>query len=481
MAGVGQVQPAGGATVAVVGRPNVGKSTLVNRLAGGREAIVGHKPGVTRDRTAHDVAWRGQTVTMIDTGGWTPGWARSPEGLDAAITGQAEAAVLTADLVLLVVDATVGIAEEDAAVASWLRAEGADVVLVANKVDELGAPQAVAAQLAELYALGLGDPVPVSALHGKGSGDLLDVVWDRLRAASAFEGRVPVEDDAPGVALLGRPNVGKSSLFNRLLGERRVIVDERPGTTRDAVDTVIETPDHRRYRFIDTAGLRRKSRRLEATEYHSTLRTVQALDRAAAALLVIDAAEPIGEQEQRLARLIMDAGRALVVVLNKWDLTDEDRREALERERDRLLGFISFAPLVRTSATTGRGLDKLLPAVDEVLAQWRRRIPTAELNQWLADAVAAHSPPMHAGRPVRPRYITQVAAEPPTFRVFSTGRLSPSYLRYLERRLRESFGFIGSPLHIGVRVRPRWEEREGASGRPGAGSRGRKRRGDRRS
>jgi GTPase len=444
-----------GPVVAVVGRPNVGKSTLVNRLTGRRDAIVEERPGVTRDRTTHETEWRGRRFVVVDTGGWTPGWDRRPDPLDAAVSAQAERATETADLVLFMVDATVGVTEEDATGAAWLRARGLPVVLVANKVDRGG----FEAELAELYRLGVGDPAPVSALHGHGSGDLLDMVVDWLDDAGAFERAAMPVDGAPGVALIGRPNVGKSSLFNRLVGEERAIVDDRPGTTRDAIDTVVDLGDGRSYRFVDTAGLRRKVRKVDATEYYSTVRTRQALDRAAVALLILDAAEPVGEHDQRLAREILDAGRAVVVVLNKWDLVDDDRREQLERERDRLLHFLAFAPLVRTSARTGRGLAKVLPAVDAVLEEWNRRVPTALLNDWLADAVAATPPPMHAHRPVRVRYATQVAVGPPTFRVFTTGELPPAYVRYLERRLRERFGFSGAPLRIGVRLRPRWEER----------------------
>ncbi len=463
----------GPATVAVVGRPNVGKSTLVNRLAGRRDAIVEAQPGVTRDRTSHVAAWRGHRLTLVDTGGWTPGWARDETAYDTAVSAQAERATREADLVLLVVDVTVGVTEEDAAAADWLRTSGVPVVLVANKADTRGFD----AELAELYALGFGDPQPVSAQHGRGSGDLLDVVVDRLRDAGALDRGPDEPDDVPGVALIGRPNVGKSSLFNRLLGEERTIVDDRPGTTRDAVDTVVELDDGRAYRFVDTAGLRRKLRRGASTEYYSTVRTVQALDAASVALLVVDAADEIGEQEQRLARQILDAGRALVVVLNKWDLLDEYRREWVDRERDRLLHFVAWAPLVRTSATTGRGVDRLLPAVDAVLAQWQRRIQTAALNAWLADAVAATAPPLHAGRAVRLRYAAQVGVGPPTFRVFTTGEVPASYLRYLERRLREDFGFAGTPLDLAVRVRTRWEDRDEAPPRrPAAGGRGKRRR-----
>ena len=461
------VREVGLPTVAVVGRPNVGKSTLVNRLTGRREAIVEEKPGVTRDRTVHVAEWRGRDIAVVDTGGWTPGWARSEASYDDAVSAQAELATRSADVILFVVDATVGVTEEDAAAADWLRASDVPVLLVANKVDNLGRPNQPEAELAELYALGVGDPLPVSAQHGRGSGDLLDAIFDSLRAAGAFDRpQEDAADDVPGVALIGRPNVGKSSLFNRLLGQERTIVDDRPGTTRDAVDTVIELPDGRAYRFVDTAGLRRRARLRhgEPTEYYSSVRTVEALENASVAALVIDAEEEIGEQEQKLARQIVDSGRALVVVLNKWDLVDEYRRGWIEREMDRLLAFIAWAPLVRTSAKTGRGLDKLLPAIDAALEEWHRRIPTAALNDWLTDTVTAHAPPMHAGRAVRLRYMTQVAVAPPRFRVFTTGDLSAGYLRSLERRLRDVFGFSGTPLDVAYRVRTRWDER--GAGKP---------------
>ena len=461
---VGTVREGGLPVVAIVGRPNVGKSTLVNRLIGRRDAIVEEKPGVTRDRTTHVAEWRGRQITVVDTGGWTPGWARSEASYDDAVSAQAERATSEADVIVFVVDVTVGVTEEDAAAADWLRNLRAPVLLVANKVDTRG----FESELAELYRLGLGDPIPVSAQHGRGSGDLLDDVLEALKSSGAFErAAAHSEEDIPGVALIGRPNVGKSSLFNRLLGEERTIVDNRPGTTRDAVDTVVEVEGRGAYRFVDTAGLRRKLRKGEPTEYYSSVRTMQALETASVALFVIDAGEEIGEQEQKLARQILDAGRALVVVLNKWDLTDEDRREWVDRERDRLLHFISWAPLVRTSAKTGRGVDKLLPMVDLVLDEWLKRIPTAALNEWLADAVAATAPPMQAGRNVRIRYVTQVAVGPPTFRVFTTGQISPGYLRYLERRLREAFGFSGTPIDIGYRVRARWEDRDSGTGGPG--------------
>lgn len=456
-----QTPQTGGPTVVIVGRPNVGKSTLVNRLTGRRDAIVQERPGVTRDRTSHQAQWRGESFDLIDTGGWTPGWSGERDPIDIAVAAAAELATESADVVLFVIDVTVGVTEEDAAIAGWLRSAGAPVLLVANKADQPGNPAQMRADLADLYRLGLGDPFAVSALHGRGSGDLLDVILDRLRSSGAMNRPADPLPDVPGVALIGRPNVGKSSLFNRLLGSERVLVDDRPGTTRDAVDSLVTFAGHdpRTYRFIDTAGLRRKKSKNDTTEYYSTVRTVQALDAAALALLVVDASEPIGEQEQKLARQILDAGRAVVLILNKWDLVDEDRRERISIERDRLLNFLDFAPLVRVSALTARGLTRLPDQMDIALAQWSRRIPTAALNEWLARVTSAQSPPMVAGRSVRVRYITQVATGPPTFRVFTTADLEPAYLRFMERRLREEFGFDGTPLHLGVRVRARWDER----------------------
>lgn len=444
--------------VAVVGRPNVGKSTLVNRLIGRRAAITESRPGVTRDRAEHATTWSGRPVTLVDTGGWIASGERA-DRLDSLVAAQAEIASTGADVVLFVVDLTVGVTEDDAMVARWLRDVEAPVLLVANKADELGNPAAVQAQLAELYALGMGDPHPVSALHGRGSGDLLDAVFAHLDAAPVRER--PTDPDEISVVLLGRPNVGKSSLFNRLAGERRVIVDDRPGTTRDAIDTVLHLRGGRGpYRFVDTAGLRRRARHGDATEYYSTVRTVDALHRAQVALLVVDAAEPLGEQDQRLARQVIDAGRGLVLLLNKWDAMDDERRERIDRELDRLLAFTTFAPLLRTSAHTGRGLKPLGPVIDQVHGQWSRRIPTGPLNRWLAEATAVTAPPMVNGRTIRLRYATQVEVGPPTFRIFTNGPVPASYERYLTRSLREAYGFIGTPLRLGIRVREGRDRRD---------------------
>ena len=449
--------------VAVVGRPNVGKSTLVNRLAGGRQAITEERSGVTRDRTTHQTEWRGRTFTLVDTGGWLPG-GRGTDPLTAAVTAQAEQAVAGADAIVLVVDAGGEPTSEDHAAARWLRGAGAPVVLAANKADRLADLRHAEAELAGWHALGLGEPLPVSAIHGTGSGDLLDAAFAAAGMLETPEAAEDAKDAAPGppaVALLGRPNVGKSSLLNRLAGADRAIVDERPGTTRDAVDTLVTTDDGRTYRFVDTAGLRRpaKVRRSEATEYYASLRTQRALASADVAVLVLDAAEVIGEHEQQLAREVLDAGRALVLCANQWDRMDPERSEDFTRERERRLGFVPFARLVRTSATTGRGMGKLLDAIDEALEGWQQRVPTGRLNRWLADAVAATPPPLHGTRPVRLRYASQPSTGPPKVVVHGNAPVPDTYRRYLERTLRETFSFPGTPVDLRVKVRPRWEDR----------------------
>lgn len=459
-----QARSSGGARIAVVGRQNVGKSTLVNRLAGRRDAIVQEMPGVTRDRSTHDADWLGHHFTLVDTGGWTPGWADDRTTMDELVSLQAEAGTREADLILFVVDASVGVTSEDEAVAKWLRASGIPVMLVANKADTLGGTEK-AAVMAELYTLGVGDPMEMSALHGHGSGDLLDRAVGRLNRMGAFDRPAGDHDGIPGVALIGRPNVGKSSLFNRLVGHDRVIVDAVPGTTRDPVDTLLEvTADDgttHTYRFIDTAGLRKKKSRLDSTEFYSTVRTRKSLERASVALLLIDSAETIGEQEQKLAREIVDAGRAVVLVQNKWDLVDEDRRERVAKERDRLLQFMDFAPLRRISALTGRGVQKLFVDIDQVLASWNLRVTTGQLNKWLAESLAASPPPLGSNhRPVKIRYVTQVSTQPPRVKLFANQRLEPGYLRYLERKLRERFDFDGTPLRLDVSVRANWEDRD---------------------
>ncbi|MCA1822661.1 MAG: ribosome biogenesis GTPase Der, partial [Frankia sp.] len=430
--------------VAVIGRPNVGKSTLVNRILGHRAAVVEDVPGVTRDRVAYDAVWSGRRFTIVDTGGWLP----DVRGLPARVTEQAELAVAAADAVLFVVDATVGPTDTDAAAVRVLRRSGRPILLVANKVDdETGESDAAA-----LWSLGLGEPFAVSALHGRGSGDLLDAVLavlpdtprDDLESTS-IERRV---------ALVGRPNVGKSSLLNRLAGEARAVVDEVGGTTRDPVDSLLELGGST-WRFVDTAGLRRRVRDASGAEYYSSLRTQRALEGAEVAIVLLDAAEPLSEQDQRVVSMVVDAGRALVLAMNKWDLLDEDRRLRLEREVERDLGRVAWAPRVNISARTGRGVERLATALEGSLQSWDARIPTARLNEWLSAVVGATPPPPRGGKSPRILFATQAATRPPRFVVFSSGFLESGYRRFLERRLREDFGFTGSPIEISVRVKER--------------------------
>jgi GTPase len=430
--------------VAIVGRPNVGKSTLVNRILGSRIAIVEEKPGVTRDRTEHLAEWLGRPFVVVDTGGWE----HQAEGMAARIVQQAEAAVAGADLVLFVVDATVGALEDDERYARSLRRSGVPTVLVANKVD--GDRQEPLVH--ELYTLGLGTPYPVSARHGRGVGELLDTAMDLLPPAPES---VADETSVPHVAIVGKPNVGKSSLFNRLLGEERSIVDAVPHTTRDAVDTMIElpgapgrdgTPVGEPWVFVDTAGMRRRYRHGEDTELYSVDRTRAAIAQADLVLFVIDASEPLGEQDQRLAALLRDAGRGIVLVCNKWDEVDEQRRSDLERELDRLLSFAAWAPRVNVSALTGRGLRRVVPQLRTVWENYQRRVPTRQLNKLLEEAIAAHPPPRQGQKQLRIRYATQAEVAPPRFVLFSNGRLPPGYVRYLERTLREAHDFTGVPL-----------------------------------
>ena len=432
--------------VAIVGRPNVGKSTLVNRFAGGRQAIVEAQPGVTRDRKELVAEWAGRHFRVVDTGGWLA----SGGDLDQEVSRQAERAVAAADVIVLVVDVAVGITEEDARVASVLRRAGPPVLVVVNKVDD-GSRESDAWAFTQL---GLGDPYAVSALHGRGSGDLLDAVVGAL-PPPAPEAE-PVEEDAGpfSIAIVGRPNVGKSTLFNRLVGDERAVVHDQPGTTRDTIDTVIETEDGP-LRFVDTAGMRRRSRVDEPTEYYSLVRALEAVDRADAALFVIDATEGVAHQDQRLAERVDAAGTAAIVVLNKWDLLNaEQRKDVLAQVADRL-AFLAYAPVVKVSALTGRNLRHVLPALREAEAAYHRRVPTAALNRVLTDAQQRHPPP--AVRKHRPRvlYATQGASDPPTFTLFATRELPATYLRYLERRIRDAFDLGPTPVKLRVRHRGR--------------------------
>ena len=429
--------------VAVVGRPNVGKSTLVNRILGRREAVVEDVPGVTRDRVAYDAAWSGRRFTLVDTGGWDP----DAEGMAARITAQAEIAAAAADVVVFVVDATVGATDADEAVVRVLRRAGKPVVLAANKVDS-GSGEADAAAL---WNLGLGEPRAVSALHGRGSGDLLDAVLAALPDAPA-EMFGAAESGPRRVALLGKPNVGKSSLLNRIAGADRVLVDPVAGTTIDPVDELV-TLGGRIWRFVDTAGIRRRVGQASGAEYFASLRTAAALDRCEVAVVLIDASEPLSEQDLRIVSMVVDAGRALVLAFNKWDLLDEDRRLTLEREVDRQLARVAWALRVNVSARTGRHAERLVPAIDSALAGWETRVPTARLNAFLGQLVAGHPHPLRGGRQPRILFATQASTRPPRFVLFTTGFLEPSYRRFLERRLREEFGFTGTPIEVSMRIR----------------------------
>lgn len=430
--------------LAVVGRPNVGKSTLVNRILGRRQAVVEDRPGITRDRVAYDATWNGRRFTVVDTGGWQ----QDAQGMAGRITAQAELAVEAADAVLFVVDATVGATDTDEAVVRVLRRAGKPVILAANKVDsERGEADATA-----LWSLGLGQPYSVSALHGRGSGDLLDAVLDALPEAPPEQ---PAAATGPRrVALLGKPNVGKSSLLNRLAGTERVMVDEVAGTTIDPVDELVELGG-RTWRLVDTAGIRRRVHEASGHEYYASLRTASALDKAEVAVVLIDASEPLSEQDVRIMSMVAEAGRALVVAWNKWDLVDEERRRYLEREIERDLRHVRWAPRVNISARTGRAVDKLVPALQTALHGWATRVPTARLNAFLGQLVAAHPHPVRGGKQPRILFATQASTQPPRFVVFATGFLEAGYRRFIERRLREEFGFPGTPIEVSVRVRER--------------------------
>jgi GTPase len=427
--------------VAIVGRPNVGKSTLVNRFLGRRAAVVQDVPGVTRDRIAYQALWNGKSFTVVDTGGWDP----KATGMAAAIARQAEYAMKTADVIVLVVDASVGVTDTDLAAARVLRRSDRPVIVVANKVDD----ERSEANAAELWSLGLGEPQPVSALHGRGSGDLLDVVLDALPEA-------PREQEEVGgprrVALVGRPNVGKSSLINRLAKEERSVVDSVAGTTVDPVDSIV-TLGGEEWRFVDTAGLRRRVNTASGTEYYASLRTEAAIEAAEVAVVLLAADEVISEQDQRVITQVIEAGRALVLAINKWDTLDEDRHAQLEKEIERDLSRVKWASRVNISALSGRGVNKLADHLRAALASWETRVPTAELNTFVRELVQATPPPARGGRAPKIKYVTQADIRPPRFVVFSTGFLEAGYRRFLERKLRERFGFQGTPIDISVKVR----------------------------
>jgi GTPase len=427
--------------VAVVGRPNVGKSTLVNRIVGRREAIVEEHPGVTRDRKLLDADWAGRDLTIVDTGGWLA----AGDSLDRSVSGQSERAIAAASVVMLVVDTTVGVTEDDAKVAALLRRLGRPTLVVANKVDG----DSREADIWAFARLGLGDPYPISALHGRGTGDLLDEVVARLPSEPPVEAGPAADEQVvvPSVAIVGQPNVGKSTLFNRLIGDERSVVHDLPGTTRDSIDTLVSTPEGD-VRFIDTAGMRRRAKEAEGAEYYSLVRALQSLDRAHAALLVIDATAGITRQDQRLAERVDAAGNPVVVILNKWELLDAAHRARVVEDLEDRLAFLAYAPVLKVSARTGLGMHKLYPALQASLAASQRRVSTGELNRVLAAAQAAHQSP--GGRVL---YATQGAADPPTFTLFATKAVPAPYLRYLERKIREHFGFGPTPLVFRVRRR----------------------------
>ena len=428
-------------TLAIIGRPNVGKSTFVNRILGHREAVVEDTPGVTRDRVFYEANWAGRDFMLVDTGGWED----RAQGMASRIADQAEAAIALADAIAFVVDATVGITQTDEQLVKVLRRSKKPVLLIANKVDdERGELEAAA-----LWNLGLGEPYPVSALHGRNSGDVLDAIL----AILPDEGSMPAKPDGPRrVALIGRPNVGKSSLLNTLARESRVVVDSVAGTTVDPVDELIEL-DGREWTFVDTAGIRRRMHHASGTDYFASIRTQAALDRAEVAVVLLEASETISTQDLKIIDMVLESGRALVLAFNKWDLLDEDRRKALEWEIEKDLAHVKWAPRVNISAATGRHTDRLVPALDTALDSWDSRIPTARLNAFLSSLVAAHPHPLRGGKQPRILFATQARTRPPRFVVFASGFLEHGYRRFIERRLREDFGFAGSPIEISVRIR----------------------------
>lgn len=435
-------------TVAIVGRPNVGKSSLTNRFLGRREAVVEDVPGVTRDRNSYLAEWANQRFWVQDTGGWDS----NVKGLNAHIARQAEVAMDTADVIIFVVDTRVGATETDIMMARKLQRSKVPVLLVANKFDS---PQQYA-DLSLFYSLGLGDPWPVSALHGNGSADVLD---EMLRLFPETPRQTSITSGPRKVALVGKPNVGKSSLLNKFANEERSVVDNVAGTTVDPVDSMVQL-DEQMWRFIDTAGLRKKVKNAQGHEYYASLRTRGVIDAAEVCVLLIDASEPISEQDQRVLAMILESGKSLVLALNKWDLMEEERRFLLERELEQQLRHIPWATRVNISAKTGRALNKLEPAMIAALESWDKRVTTGQLNNWIREAIAANPPPMKNNRLPKVLFATQAGTQPPTIVLFTTGFLDAGYRRYLERKFRERFGFHGTPVRIAVRVRERKTKRK---------------------
>ncbi len=427
--------------VAIVGRPNVGKSTLVNRIIGRREAVVEDRPGVTRDRVAYEAEWTGVPFVLLDTGGYEV----KAQGMSALIAEQAEVAMAMADVVVLVVDAKVGATNDDESVIRLMRRSHKPVLLCANKVDD----SRTEADAAALWNLGLGEPYAVSALHGRGSGELLDAIVAALPADGSGAAR---QSGPRRIAIVGKPNVGKSSLLNQLAGEHRAVVSPIAGTTVDPVDELIEI-DGRTWRFVDTAGIRRRVAEASGHEYFAVLRTRAALEKAELALVMIDAGEQLSEQDQRIVSMVVESGRAVVLAFNKWDLVDEDRRRELERQYEVDLQQVHWAPRINLVAKTGRNVQKLLPHLERALEGWDTRIPTGRLNQFLGELVAAHPHPLRGGKQPRILFGTQAGIRPPTFVLFTSGFLEAGYRRFIERRLREEFGFEGSPIRIQLRIR----------------------------
>ena len=427
--------------VAVVGRPNVGKSTLVNRIIGRREAVVEDTPGVTRDRVRYESEWNGVPFIVVDTGGWE----QDAVGMSAQVSAQAEAAINSSDVVVFVVDATVGATDADEQIVRVLRQAKVPVILVANKVDD----ERAELEATRLWSLGLGEPYTVSALHGRGSGDLLDVVL----AALPEEGSGQARPRGPHrVALLGKPNVGKSSLLNALTGEKRAVVDSVAGTTVDPVDELVVMDDEE-WILVDTAGIRRKSKNASGHEYFATLRTKSALDKADVAVVLLDASAPLTEQDLRIISMVVESGRALVIAFNKWDLVDEERRYYLEREIERDLVQVAWAPRINFSAKTGWHKDRLVPALRSAIAGWETRVPTGRMNAFLAEIVASHPHPVRGGKQPKILFGTQASVAPPVFVLFTSGFLEAGYRRFVERRFREESGFVGSPIVINLRIR----------------------------
>jgi len=428
--------------VAILGRPNVGKSTLINRFIGRREAIVEDTPGVTRDRVQYECEWGGRRFIIMDTGGWES----KPDGISVQVSASAELAMQEADVLAFVVDAHVGALDEDDILVQELRKVKKPMVLIANKVDS----DVDEADAHALWNLGLGEPRFVSALHGRGSGDLLDHIVREMPEV----GGAQTQDGYRKIALIGRPNVGKSSLLNALAGENRSIVDDVAGTTRDPVDELIEFGGSI-WRFIDTAGLRKRANQASGTDYYATLRTQSALERCECAVVVLDASLPISEQDLRVITMVEEAGKAMVIVMNKWDLVDEDRRDQLDKEIDRHLDQVEWAQRVNVAAKTGWHRDRLAPALRTAIDSWERRVPTAKLNSFLGALIGATPPPVRGGKQPKIYYATQAGIAPPKFVIFSSGWIEPSYRRFIERRLREEFGFPGTPVMVAIRVKER--------------------------